>query len=277
MLVSFYFLVISGKLFRRAVHQKEIINITEMLRNPDEYVNSIFLGNLTSVQKNYVINSLNRLLYEKCKYGKLNENCTTYFLYYYTKTRNTLGGFPEAEYNNTLKTIRSTYFDLYYKFGTLTEDDLKGFVVPLLAQFCNMQVINSTGRFYWLTEMGRTYWAKEIIDVNKTSLQSTDMQIFYLQSCMRVLNITQLSKKTGMDLKELNSKMCNMLPNLKNINTEDLCYVSDYLNMKKFCEARITAEDKVFVEGLLSKEYESYYQKDCMNKLSRTYMLSNLG
>lgn len=243
-----------------AMSKEEVIDVNKILENPDEYNNPISLNSLSDKQKFQVIISFNDLLYENCKDGKLNEKCTTYFLYSYM---NVMLNLQQAYNTHSTDILNSTYLDFKSKYDLLTEDDFKGFAVPLLTQFCRAGVI--------LDETERIYWVQKVIDVNKTIWQSTDMQIFYLKSCMRVLNITQLSEKTGIKLEELNSKICNMVSTLRDVNTKDLCCVVDYLSMKRFCGVNITTEDRVLVEDLISKKYESYHQNDCMNALSKLY------
>lgn len=266
-----------------AVYEKqkpEKIGVNEILNNPDEYNNPIYIRTLSSSQQVQLADSFDNLLYENCKDGKLNENCTLYFVYSYINARINLGevGYipkDSTEYTHVTSILRNVYSDINSNFVTLKEDDLKGFLVPVLAQFCRIKVATDEGKllYYWINDTSRIYWAQKIIDINKTSWQSTDMQIFYLKLCTQVRNITQLSIMTGMNSEELNSKLCNMLPNLKDVNTEDLCYVNDYLKTKIFCEADITTEDKAIMNNLLSKEYGSYYQNDCKNKLSEVNSL----
>lgn len=259
---------------------EETVDINKILYNPNEYNNPTYLKTLSDGQKTQLIDSFDNLLYENCKDEKLNEDCSPYFVYSYLKTKFILGqsGYtsknPEKDYDIIDNKIRKIYLNSLDS-SILTEDDLKGFVVPLLAEMCTIGFSNGTyvSYVYWFPEQTRIYWMQKLLDINKTNWQSTDMQIYYSINCLGALTVNDLSRRSGIDQDELNNRICNILPTFSNINQEDLCEIFDYLKIKRFCLINITADERTLVENLLSKDYESNYQKGCKEKLSGLYNL----
>lgn len=264
---------------------KEAIEINKILENPNEYSTPAYLRSLSIEQRTRLIDDFNNLLYENCKDGKLNENCTPYLVYSYLRTRLTIAEFevfpdPEKEFRNMDKvvlnnTIPNIYLNSLKDLPTLTEDDLKGFVVPLLTKMCMLRFSNGTHLIptWWFPYGEKIDWAKKIIYINKTNWHSTDMQIYYLVNCINARTVNESSQKLNISLDELSNRICNILPTFSNINQEDLCEIFDYLKIKRFCLINITADERTLIENLLSKDYESNYQKDCKWKLLRLYNL----
>jgi len=242
-----------------ATDSNKTVGINEIFKNPNEYNNPTYLQSLPTDQRENIINSFNYLLEEECGNGELNKNCTSYLLYSYMTLFLNVGQYPSSE---SMNIINNTYLDFKSGIETLTESNLKGFDIPLLSTFCRMGILNDEERIYWL---------KKLLDINKTNWKSTDMQLFYVKWCLGARNITHLSEISELDLKDLNKKMCDVLPELKDTGVEDLCDVFDCMNTRAFCLIDITSEDKNILESLISKECETNYQKNCKEKLLKFY------
>ncbi len=243
---------------------KEIIN--KILENPDEYNTPLFLRSLTAGQQRQLLISMDELLFDKCGGGRIWGDCTRYFLLSYMQMKINLGvrlgvmAYSEQPaYSKLLKTI---YSDFRSQYKTLTENDLKGFTIPIVTSFCRINLINNIERISWLDN---------VINVNKTSSQATDVQIFYAINCFssnRTIDIKDLSNVTGKALEQLKSKICNNLPSVSDAN--NVCLVFDSLDAKRFCAISLV-EDKALMGNLLSKQYSTNYQKACQTRLSWLY------
>lgn len=71
----------------------------------------------------------------------------------------------------------------------------------------------------------------------------------------------------------VSDKICNVIPNFKNITLMgvDLCEISGYLRIKRFCGIGITPYERTMIEFLLATGYESNYQKYCKELLNESY------
>lgn len=245
------------------------IDVNKLLDNPDEYNNPIYLMPFSLKERLKLHNSMTESLFEKCENGKVEGNCTHYFLLSYINMMiNSDTRIITPRYETTtpyhqdyLNLLRSLYSDFKSQYETLTEDDLKGFTIPILVGCCNLNlnIISTPDRIYWMTK---------ILDINKTNSHSTEMQILYLSACMEIHNVTFLNAV----LNDLNreGEVCSMLPEKEDVNMENPCSIYDYINAKRFCGVSLT-EDKDMVESSLSTDYDAYYQKLCNYRLVQLY------
>ncbi|MFH0832588.1 MAG: hypothetical protein V1900_02640 [Candidatus Aenigmatarchaeota archaeon] len=229
------------------------LNINEIWSNLNEYNNPRYFNSLTQEQRNQIANDLDRL-FDDCNSKK---NCAVPFLFVYMQMKANLGFEPFEIMRDRTDAIMSAYNNLP---STLTENDLKGFYIPFITKLC---------RFGMLDRTSELSWANKIMGVEKTKWESTYMQIYYFVDCMHANNISDLSTNSGIPMEELNSKVCNILPSIQDMNQKDLCEVFDYMLAKRFCLAEITAEESAVAESLLSNEYNFIYQIGCKAKLTR--------
>lgn len=252
--------------------KQEKVDVTDIRKKFDQYINPEYLSTLTFDEKIKVANDLTYIFNENCKSGKIEGNCTKYFLITYMRTMGSINSMVVDYFNGSAPArspfnlpkrslLEGVYSDLMKHYEKLTEYDLGGFEVPLFVSGCQIGIIDSSERLSLLDN---------ILKVNKTSYTSTDMQIYYIQGCMNVNNISALSSITGKSEEILNATICNLLPSKNEINQNDLCLVADHLNMKRFCGFDL-GEYKDVVDDLLKKQYESYYQNSCKDGLVQFY------
>jgi hypothetical protein len=232
-----------------------------ILNNPNEYNNPVYLRNLTMMEKLEVISAMNRLLYDNCRDGKIEGNCTNYLIVSYLNMRQNIGiGFILPTESGEKTRITASYIDFKNKHPNLNENDLNGFAVPMLAGYCSMNIIDVPDKLYW---------SNKILSVNKTTIHSTEMQIHYFAKCMSVYSINDLNSISGYLYKNLSFTplICNIVPERSSVNTKDLCSVYNYMNVKRFCALDL-ASDKDLVQSSLSVSVDTYNQKLCQEGLS---------
>ncbi|MFH0832591.1 MAG: hypothetical protein V1900_02655 [Candidatus Aenigmatarchaeota archaeon] len=276
--LTVFFLIIIlciGLYYYQFSKNEEIIDPNKILENSAQYANKLYLENLSNTQRAQLVKSFNNLLYERCKNWALNENCNVHFIYTYLRTRfviveienapigwGNMNSIDNEIFNHKIVEI---YLNLLKDYPTLREDDLNGYLVPLLIQMCNTHFFNGTDKFptYWFSDQDKTYWAEKIILIDKKNWISTYMQISYMVECIKADTTKDLSQRLNMSLNKLNNMVCNILPAFNNIIREDPCKIHNYLRIKQFCSINITEEERASAENILLKDYESNHQKEC--------------
>jgi hypothetical protein len=237
--------------------------------DPDEYMNEERIRSLSDDDANEIMYWLDRKIVLNCLDGEISDTCTKDFVSLSLKLSNLL----ESQSGSSLKIrlgvrsrviLEEVYLDMKndFKDRNMEVSDLQDFTTTLLREYC-------VAKFFYLNENEeKDFWSRKIAYVEeKTHWDNTNVQIFYFQGCLAAGDITEVAEMTSLERKVLEERVCDITPGLDEIYKEDLCLVNDYLNIKNFCEIHVTQEDIDLVNSLVSKSYETNYDKTCREYL----------
>lgn len=270
--------------------------LNNIINDPDEYLSHKYFDALTIDEKQQLYLLSNELFDDNCKEGKLNERCSLSFLYKYISIR---GWCFDTNLPLDKKPILDKlYLEIERNYDNLTESDLGGFLVPTVTAFCRNALNNLTIDYRTLKEQQnkrlmelesgikmydtvesemynnqRFMWFHRFTNVNKTTWDSTELQIYYIRQCMMINTISFLKEYVGnrMTLEEANS-VCNILPTMEDINLKDLCQISDVINVKNFCEIEITQKDINVVRDAISEGNDGICKRELIFLNNNNFM-----
>jgi len=240
---------------------------TVMLGDPLSFDNLVAVENLSTTQKQALVNSLNLLFSENCEYRELDEKCSLQFLHKYMFTRELINFYIEAPIEPANRDILlDIYSDLESSYGRmLSEQDLNNtFLHSVIRDMCVIGIFNRTVA---------SDWTERFINIEKTSWKTTSMQLYFVLGCSQVYNFTEIFGES------LRDKICTVLPTVRDMDLSDICLVRDYVVTKAFCKVPLSQEEKDMIYDSISAEPEDGYESECKIRLSQKdiqfYMLGD--
>jgi len=253
--------ILSFFILKNNVLQNNITNTTWCVRtetnkifgNLTEYNNPLYMSTLTETHRNDFLMNLDQMFNVKCD---LNNKCSVSFLSVFIDMKTNLGIPKDDILKNREHATASTYLKIPHK---LTENELKGFEIPLLINLCKVGFLNQTEK---------VIWGERIIDIEKSDLSlSSYKQILYFIDCLNMNTINDLNKS---DVDKIKNKLCsNAQQDI--INIFNPCEVFVNLRVKHFCGIEVTSDEKIITDTILSEKYYSYSSRYCQDKLSNNY------
>jgi len=253
--VAAVLLIISVFMLQRNIGNERFApNISAVMSDLSEYNNQLYMNTLTKQERDNLSTELDNLFHQNCE---VHGGCSIAFLSVYIDIKRNLGIPLNEILQGREDVFMSAYSQIPYK---LTENELKGFEIPFLIKICKSDIINQTEKISW---------GKRVVNIERSNLSSYK-QILYSIECLDADSISDLSKTTGTDLDNLNTKLCNnIVTSILYVN--DVCNFFVNLKMKKFCGIEITSNEQISADMILSQKYEKFYHKNCQDKLSKDY------
>lgn len=231
--------------------------LEKIFDNSNEYLNEKYFSTLSGQEKNSIIEEVSRKVKEKCFEGEIDDDCRKDFLYFSLKTSSIL---DEDLTEESYEKIKEVYLNMKddYKESEFTVKELHDFTLIFVVELCRLDFPGID------LEEERGFWNEKVIIVeDKSHWDDTQSQIFYFQNCIHAQDISSVEEKTGIGKATMEENVCNIIPGLSEVGEDDLCLINDYLKIKKFCEIKFSEEDKNLVNKILSKDYNTNYQKNC--------------
>ncbi len=244
--------------------------ISEIMSDPNEYMNEEYIKTLSMEEKNIIKDELDEEIGIKCKEGEFNGVCKKSFMAFSLRIFRLMNrNFSDLE---SYEKIKACYTDLKEDASDsgFSAGNLHDFSLVFLNYMCSSDFPEMD------CEEEKDFWSEKIINVkNKKTWDDTHSQIYYFWNCMNFKNLTSLAAETGLNRADLESSICSPLPDLQEINKEDLCLLNDYMVTKIFCETSIPEDEISFMESFISQVSDTNYQKNCA-KMLESLMKSNL-